>query len=844
MRITIYEMSLVRSAKLIILSVVTWICQGITVEPFDGVAAAPVYSTVPYYRSSTPLPPQLAYYVRGGGSLSEQSTPKIVNKKKLPINNEAASSQIYNSGVINVLEPPVSKYSLNQVHYSDNKGYTPYHSSNIFYQLNNGKPYSHYGKPSSHYGQSTISNYGPPPSNYVNYQLPNNNKLHYQAAPQNYGFVTNYKFSGNDAFSNANAIVRATPPPQRKGRPPPPQPKYPFQTTYQVDQKTRNYQMQQEADRQRGPKLTPHYQSQAIFEVQAPKLGPPYDENSAQIHPALRQQIGRLREHHREHFQIDQDEHPAQPGYINQDAIDQSDPNFDVYNNGIGIFRAQENNYNTLKGQFENFKLLKQEPPSYDRYKKEFLNSDRQNQNSHYTSLRPSFDVYQSEPDSNQKYHYNQPLKHHTDPGTDQGYENYESAAQYNFKGPLRNEFKTFLKKSPKFVQPTLYDNSIGPTPENTYGVRKKNFVPFKMLSSVRHSESVSHHTRHDDDDPDVKERLLEEGAHIVYTEEGYEDDQYDHGDEERFANFQKGNKSRKISRRPKRSVSRTFPYYFAPVNDVPEISAVRYIDSRGGKARTAKRFYDTKTKNCDAVELDDTLINDKNNDIETKKRLIGLGDTLDCIRTQLFGSNPFDNPLFREEFVSDQMIKRTIRPKRQKTDTNAAESKLHTHIYIPSPTTTTTTTTTTTLKPPTTTTPKTLLIKTLGPIISSYVAASSANATEKAPLVNKIPTIILLNNKTLEKVRSNPNIPLGDILKYPEIQNSEIFIFDISKFIPRLFMTKELNYLRDPGAMVSFQSYNAKRDKPITLGKLRENEATEKISTLPGPKKKENSKN
>lgn len=783
MRIVYLKMNAISGAQLIILSALTWLCQGITVSPISS-----IYPSVPYYRMPAKLPPQLAYYVPGAfASATRNYAPNYVR-------NPQGISGNTNSAVISVLEPPINKFLMRQV----NLNKAPV------------EPYQQYSVNHEYaYNQNQYQAPRPPP-----------------AAPPSFGFVANYEYGFPSR--ERDGIVRATPAPQPPGRPPIPKPKKPFATTYQVDRKQRNYKQQQDIElQQRRNKPQQHYRNSAIQVVQAPSLGPPRQRHRI-INP-VRVEINRLKDQHRQHFNVAEDEHPANPEYGSNESLQDTDTGYEVYKQGIGLFHDEEQNYNQLKDQFERQQHQPTEPPSYDKLKKEFLGQNHLSQ-SQYQTLRPDrfFTPDESSHHTDGRHHGS--LQYHSDPENDShspGPASYAeddiSGEKYNFDSPLHDEFQNFLQKAPKFVKPVAYSNSEGYHQDDSYErTGNDDFVPYKMLASVRHTERIVHESKPDEEDPAIKERILEEGGHVVYTEQGYEDKQYDHGDEERFANYKKGQSK---ATRQKRSIQqgRAFPFYLASHKVIPELSPIRYAEGVG--LNSNRRFYDTKTKNCDAIEFDDSTVNDEDNNITTKKRLNGLGDKLDCMREKLFGANPFDNPIFLERLVTDQIQPHYTRRKREVADViEAEESRLHTTIYIPPqpparPNRNSTVSTKKAAEPETeyeqndseeqdsseehidqTSDVETSTLSSRPPYSVEFKMENFTATKPNQPgtfRIQRPPTIILLNDKTLAKIRKNPTVPIAEIFQEPDVKDSEVFIFDISKFIPKLFMAKELSHLR-----------------------------------------------
>ncbi|XP_055687361.1 uncharacterized protein LOC129792383 [Lutzomyia longipalpis] len=62
-----------------------------------------------------------------------------------------------------------------------------------------------------------------------------------------------------------------------------------------------------------------------------------------------------------------------------------------------------------------------------------------------------------------------------------------------------------------------------------------ERFVPTRLYAQVRHSSTQKHRPRQLEE-PRAREKLSMAKTHVVYSEDGYEDSKYDHGDEEKFA--------------------------------------------------------------------------------------------------------------------------------------------------------------------------------------------------------------------------------------------------------------------------------------------------------------------
>lgn len=673
------------------------------------------HDTLSFYPQTTPtLPPQLAYYVASGVNLgSDYSVPDTIPKN--------VQSQMVKQRPTKVKQPVGAQSTRIIV-----RDMSPL--SEILHNLQQ-EPVM-------------INRYTSSKPKVVN-------KAYQQKLPrsQRFGFIGNYRPSARQF--GMNDLVRATGPPPGPNDPPPP--KRLFIPTFQINQLQRNYRQQQMIDQQT-PKRIPNIRNMVMIEVKPPNLGPVYNQYQPRVNPII-PQINYLREQQRHHFGIDQDEHPAQ--LPNQNHISPLDPDYNVYSNGLGIYNDQVEEHNHIKHDYPS---NEQSEPirNYDQLHKEFLQGSSFN---------------------NDKDHYGS-LKHHTDP-FEKTYQNYvdettedydkgdSSKSNYQYQSPINGEYQKYLAEAPSFVKPVNYASYIDRSGNTAAPQRQteSDFVPYQMLASVRHRERVIHRSKEEAKEPTVKERIQEEGGHVVYTEQGYEDKQYDHGDEERFAAFKKKPDETR-QRRKKRSAHRTlreFPYYFMNPDRLPELSALRYAETQGRRARGAENFYDTKPLDCEHIDFDDSTVNDEEMEITKKRRLQGLGNKIDCYKQKYFGEDPFSNPIFKERLVSDQA---SFRFKRSLED----DSKIN----IPSSTSSNYTTND----------------KQMPPLLNTSTTASLYHKSEH-------PTVILLSDKSLAKIKANPSMHISDILQYPEIQNSEVFIFDISKFIPRLFINDHLQEIQ-----------------------------------------------
>lgn len=258
----------------------------------------------------------------------------------------------------------------------------------------------------------------------------------------------------------------------------------------------------------------------------------------------------------------------------------------------------------------------------------------------------------------------------------------------------------------------------------------KLDFIPIKVLASVRH-ERTSKHVPRDEalseaSSPEeiilakrLKEAITTKKLGEVYTEQGYEDQNYDHGHFQKQGKFQENfeNHDKAEHRAPQHnydgaasSVSDEkephFNYDGAASSVSTDLSPLQTIVKPKSKkvVRTATEeapteapvdsqkypFYLTAPKNSpQRYATNPDLLPDKKNNPDMpfyastnyqecpemspvlsvgpddknpkgEPRLRGLGDKIDCLVSKYFGADPFDNPFFKEDKVHAE----TLNPK------------------------------------------------------------------------------------------------------------------------------------------------------------------------------------
>lgn len=742
--------------NVILVFALQWIGQGITVQPSNQ---NKVFLFSP---KTTALPPQLAYYVQN------RRPSDSVYKANEHFDKSAST---HNGGVLSVIEAPYSER---------NRPTNVQHPKFGF--VSNQK----YPKLITSSNQPLVYQSISDPSGSYNFQ-------------QHYGPVT----------PNRDSIVRATPPPERRpGRTPPPPSK---KVTFQVNMLERNYRAQQDFERRN---KDPHFRNQAIRQVQSPSLTTEAPRN----HKVLRANINHLKKSQRNHFNVDDDEHPA-----HQKSIDDEDEDDDAEE----VTPKYE-----YTPKYKDFNQLRDQETHYSRLKKQHGHGD--DHSAKYEEVEPKFTNFYDDVEEGGKYlnhadyvtpisyqnynndhndHFEIPKlhqKYHDDHSDDGPYSNYnfhgssdddgdretfnpyqKNIDSYGAKTYITNEevkeFDKYLRNTPRYVGPKKKQRSHI---EDRSGYNDRSdkggdhdFVPYKMLASLRHSESYKHQPK-DLSNPLLKERILENGGHVVYTEQGYEDKQYDHGNEEKFAN---------VKHRRRRNVSvDKFPFYYSSTRNIPKHSALRYAENGEHLRKTS--LYNTKRKICDDVEFDDTNVNDKEVDFKSKKRLTGLEDKIDCLKEKLFGAEPLNNPIFQEHFVDEVLP--IVKHRRVGRSLNEEPHSTLVNVFDD---------VTSNIERLSTSHVK----KDQSPSQSSvdyvvfppYVDLANSKMTSKNESILDIvknesssqtqpPVVILMDEQAFAQMNKNDaGAKYTEFFKYPQSDGTEVFIFDISKFIPKFVL-------------------------------------------------------
>uniref|UniRef100_A0A182UB79 Uncharacterized protein n=1 Tax=Anopheles melas TaxID=34690 RepID=A0A182UB79_9DIPT len=218
------------------------------------------------------------------------------------------------------------------------------------------------------------------------------------------------------------------------------------------------------------------------------------------------------------------------------------------------------------------------------------------------------------------------------------------------------------------------------------------------------------------------------------------------------------------------------FPYYTRPASEIDVDSALRYAENL---TSFSNGLYGTKTSagiECNEVDVE---LEEEPEPIEQGaegfkpiRRLKGLGDRIDCLKRKHFGSEPLDNPLFREEFVGVPrkmyVPKGTTPavPQQQQTQPNPAVAVYNDVIRH---------------------------IK--KHLASQQRRKSSKSDTEQDTLMIAVPRVLRLDRNDAQPASSGVHLKREARLVFPQANplplsnHISVPIFDISKFVPRFMM-------------------------------------------------------
>lgn len=390
----------------------------------------------------------------------------------------------------------------------------------------------------------------------------------------------------------------------------------------------------------------------------------PVSVNYANTLPNIRSRIKHIKINHENKFEVSKDKHSSDSG------------------SGSGSYSDELDNYTSDRSKVHKnglkFKKSRRNKPHYSRIKLSHPISSVENESS------SNYDT--ANIDENDNYHFqhlnhkncNHPNSDFTEIpenyyGSENEHLNYDDTEYQVPKRPSKG-FKIYLTKIIKHPKPRRSLRM------DKTRVSKNGFVPTRIMASIRGEKKVVHKPRKMHK-PTVRERFRESGGHIVYTEDGYEDEEYDHDTEDKSLEY--------ISRKRRSanvkdlkgqqlidhldSLIRNVSDYLNSSEIIPDTTHKKYPlynstdknikDSPIKYSEFAKpvvdedyssELYESKVENCDEIDDEKVDLSNAHNDTSgPKKRLGNLNNKLDCLKKKFFGENPLNNPLFQEDKVS-----------------------------------------------------------------------------------------------------------------------------------------------------------------------------------------------
>lgn len=390
----------------------------------------------------------------------------------------------------------------------------------------------------------------------------------------------------------------------------------------------------------------------------------PVSFNYANTSPNIRTRIKKLKMNHENKFEVTTSKQRASDfNGVYSDDHDTDVPNKEptkVYNTETKLRKI----LHRKKPQYSTIKLSH---PMLNDENESSYNYDNGNVDEVYNYPKHRHNEHCEHPNTEMADHFNT----ENDPN-----ENIDTDIDFIENGTPQKGFAIYLTKV------------IHPKPKSKNKIRRTNkkkpaqneFVPSRIMSSVRRISEVVHKPRKIQQ-PTLREKLTEEGGHVVYTEDGYDDEYYDHGKEDKNLEYISRARSRRSTNVKDlkgqelidhidiliRNVSdylnsseiipdthKKYPLYNSSNENIKN-SPIKYSEYAKPvvNENISSELYESKTKDCEEVE-DNIDLSEAHNDTNgTKKRLGKLGVRLECLKKKLFGDKPLDNPLFNENNIS-----------------------------------------------------------------------------------------------------------------------------------------------------------------------------------------------
>lgn len=384
----------------------------------------------------------------------------------------------------------------------------------------------------------------------------------------------------HETTTRRDGLVRATPPVPRPGSNKPYIPPV-SKASFQINRTSRNYQQQRDVA-QTSPRR-PHYETQRIYQVSPPDVTlskPPSFET-------LRNQIQILKDKQKKFFSSEGRDFnifaEQQKETETSSQEESSEENSPTPNTAYEIYHRGEDDYTEEKKNFEN-------------------------------NLRsPLSNLFAPNSDEAVPYEHSQQLSRPQRQQINQSPKKFNSKFNHKFHTKSLNNVR---KQSNNDAEEAI----------NSESKSNNNFLPYRMLASVRHQETYKK-VPSSISDPRLRERLQEKKVHTLYTEQGYDDENYDHDNEHKFAEHKDV-----VHRRRKRevNVTETRESKSVKVEDRP-MSLALISNRRGLSGEDLLRYIATVIRNStkylpyeiddENIEVDSTLLNDT--EVEEVQRMI-----------------------------------------------------------------------------------------------------------------------------------------------------------------------------------------------------------------------------
>lgn len=397
--------------------------------------------------------------------------------------------------------------------------------------------------------------------------------------------------------------------------------------------------------------------------------------NYANNSPNIRKRIKLIKEQHQNKFEILKDE---------QESM--SNGNSDEYDSGMSSDRFNE------KFRKTHFKEIQRKKPrkyvvtklsqptstSVENESNQFYYDDANNGESNE-------DYHTNHKNCDHHHHHQHQQQQHSNLVEQQQQTSDDNSNDYDMSAPVKHKPHKIIKIPRKGY--AIYLSKVTDTPQRFDRNKAIKFIPTRMLSSVRGTEILVKKPRKFQK-PRKRGKISESGAHMVYTEDGYEDAKYHHGSQNRDQEYLKRERRainydqlrgqelidhlddliRNVSDYLNSSeiipnTNNKYPLYNTTHEELQE-SPIRY--SEYGRPvvndEYSSELYASKTQNCDEDSEDEIDFSNLGNETNhPKKRLRNLGNKLKCLKEKLFGSEPLDNPLFNEETINEPEAKHVL---------------------------------------------------------------------------------------------------------------------------------------------------------------------------------------